>query len=48
MNIRLDKEDDIFLLPTIVLCRINTKYIKKTLVHIAWLQWSIVFIPKVK
>lgn len=47
MKVRLDKEDDIFLIPTVVISRINGSRLKVTLTYIAWLKWSIVFIPKV-
>lgn len=47
MKVRLDKEDDIFIIPTVVISRINASRFKVTLTHIAWLKWSIVFIPKV-
>ena len=40
MAIRFDKEDDLFLLPTIVICKVSIA----TNIHIAWLHHSIVFI----
>lgn len=42
MVVRLDKEDDCFMIPTIVICKI--KRINKTNVLLAFLKWSIVFI----
>ena len=44
MKIHLDTEDDLFLIPTIVISNVKSKHIKATLVHLAWLKWSIVFI----
>lgn len=44
MKVRLDKEDDLYLIPTIAISKIKSKYLKATLVHLAWLKWSIVFI----
>jgi hypothetical protein len=44
MTIRFDKEDDLFVIPTIVISKIDTKYVKTTNIHIAWLRYSLVFI----
>ena len=44
MIIRFDKEDDLFVIPTIVISKIDTKYVKTTNIHIAWLRYSLVFI----
>lgn len=44
--IHFDKEDDLFVIPTIVISKIDTKYVKATNIHIAWLRHSLVFICK--
>ncbi len=44
MTIRFDKEDDFFIIPTIVISKINTRLIKCTNIHLAWLHHSICFI----
>lgn len=45
MKVHLDHEDDLFLIPTIVISKVNSKYLNViTFVHFAWLKWSIVFI----
>lgn len=44
MTIRFDKEDDLFVIPTIVISKIDTKYVKTTNIHIAWLRYSLVFV----
>lgn len=41
MKIRFDKEDDLFIIPTIVISKIDTKYIKCHFIHLAWLSSSI-------
>lgn len=33
MIIRFDKEDDLFVIPTIVISKIDTKYVKTTNIH---------------
>lgn len=43
-TIHFDKEDDLFVIPTIVISKIDTKYVKATNIHIAWLRHSLVFI----
>ena len=45
-TIHFDKEDDLFVIPTIVISKIDTKYVKATNIHIAWLRYSLVFICK--
>jgi hypothetical protein len=45
-TIHFDKEDDLFVIPTIVISKIDTKYVKATNIHIAWLRHSLVFICK--
>ena len=45
-TIHFDKEDDVFVIPTIVISKIDTKYVKATNIHIAWLRYSLVFICK--
>ncbi len=43
-TIHFDKEDDLFVIPTIVISKIDTKYVKATNIHIAWLRHSLVFV----
>lgn len=43
-TIHFDKEDDLFVTPTIVISKIDTKYVKATNIHIAWLRHSLVFV----
>lgn len=45
-TIHFDKEDDLFIIPTIVISKIDTKYVEATNIHIAWLRHSLVFICK--
>lgn len=45
-TIHFDKEDDLFVIPTIVISKIDTKYVEATNIHIAWLRHSLVFICK--
>lgn len=45
-TIHFDKEDDLFVIPTIVISKIDKKYVKATNIHIAWLRYSLVFICK--
>ena len=48
MIVRFDKEDDLFIFPTIVVVKYNTEYFKAINIHLAWLHHSVVFMPKVK
>lgn len=42
MKVRYDKEDDCFLIPTVVVCKY--KRLNRTSIHVAFLKRSIVFI----
>ena len=33
MKVHLDTEDDLFLIPTIVISKVNSRHIKATLIH---------------
>lgn len=45
-TIHFHKEDDLFVIPTIVISKIDTKYVEATNIHITWLRHSLVFICK--
>ena len=44
MKVHLDKEDELYLIPTIVVCKY--KSINAMSIHLTFLKWSIAFILK--